>query len=280
MRDLSLAWLFMVTSLAGCSINSIQQDQPLLLGKGEGLAAIVMNTKDPITEVFVRPAGEGGDSLEIPSVPVGRSLYLFQVKAGHYCFQQFHYGDILFFGRGADVACFEVPAGQVGYSGDLAPLAENGRVVIHQDYDFDSFRALLNQEYPHIAAQFQLSPAAPLPLPAPGSTQSVPVSQPAPVDKPHCDKRQQLCAWAETAKGSRSQSIFLKNNTQWPIRIMAFQLYDCVNVKQACSVSRIDLRLPPHAGKKVMVVDPSDPDGAYTYQFRYEYGFDLSGHHR
>jgi hypothetical protein len=261
--------------LGGCGIQPIQQDQPVVLGKGEGLAAIEFKTLDPLSQVFIRPAGSGGKSLEISAVPAGLSLYLFKVPAGHYCFQQFHYGDILFFGQGADLACFQVPAGQLGYSGDLSPLVDLGKVMIHQDYDYAAFRAVLEQRYPKIAAQFESiqTPANPDSASRQRTPESVKEEQP----KPQCDKLKQLCAWAENATNSRSQTIFIKNNTKWPIRIVAFELYDCINVKETCGAKQASVKLPPHATGKIMVVDPADPDGAYNYQFRYEYGFDTTG---
>lgn len=263
--------------LAGCSVHPIQQDQPLVLGKDEGLAAVEFVTLDPLSEVFIRPAGNGGKSLEISAVPAGQNLYLFQVPAGHYCFQQFHYGSILFFGSGASLACFIVPAGQLGYSGNLSPLVTNGQVLVHQDYDFESFRKLLKQKYPRIAAQFR-----PTPMPAQAAPDQIQVqAAPEPATeqqpKPQCDNLKQVCSWAENVANSRSQSLFIKNNSKWPIRIVTFQLYDCINVKQPCTTRQVDIKLAAHTTKKVLVVDPADPDGAYTYQFRYEYGFDVYG---
>ncbi|MGH8371552.1 MAG: hypothetical protein ACRETO_02315 [Gammaproteobacteria bacterium] len=266
-----------MTTLSGCGVQPIQQDQPIVLGKGEGVAAIEFKTLDPLSQVFIRPAGSGGKSLEISAVPAGVSLYLFQVPAGHYCFQQFHYGDILFYGQGAELACFQVPAGQLGYSGDLSPLVNQGKVMVHQEYNYDTFRALLKQRYPRIAAQFQPQAAPALAAPAETLNQGAPELVKVPEPKPQCDKLKQLCAWAENATNTRSQTIFIKNNTKWPIRIAAFELYDCINVKEKCGVKQANIKLPAHATKKIMEVDPADPDGAYNYQFRYEYGFDVYG---
>lgn len=263
-----------IVLLGGCSIQPIQQDQPIVLGKNQGLAAIEFRTLDPLTDVFIEPVGNGGKALQIPHVPVGQSLYLFQVPAGHYCFQRFNYGNTLFYGEGADLACFQVPAGQLGYSGDLSPLVNLGKVMIHQDYNYEAFRAALKRKYPRIAAQFK-----PVQTPAlPPSASSLAPAVPEPVkeqkSKPQCDKYKQLCAWVDTSTNSRSQTIFIKNNTKWPIRIVAFELYDCINVKEACDAKSANIRLAPHQARKIMVVDPADPDGAYNYQFRYEYGFD------
>ena len=276
MRTVKLLALAACLLLVACSsVQPIQQDQPILLSKGDGLAAVVMNAEDPLTEVFVKPAASGGSAMEIPSVPVGRTLYLFEVKAGNYCFQQFHYGQIEFFGQGADVTCFVVPAGQIGYSGDLMPRINNGQVYVHQDYDFDSFRALLQRNYPKIAAQFAPPPPPASAVKQPLTQVPVPPDLPAEAEKPNCNL--QTCTWSEYVAASRSQAIYIKNKTQWTIRITILQLYDCVNIKQTCGTSQVNIKLPPRTSKQVFTVDPADPAGAYTYYFRFEYLFDLSG---
>ena len=275
MRTVKLLALAACVLLAACSsVQPIQQDQPVLLSKGNGLAAVVMNTEDPLTEVFVKPAASGGTTMEIPSVPVGRTIYLFEVKAGNYCLQQFHFGQIEFFGQGADVECFVVPEGQLGYSGDLMPRVNNSQVFIHQDYDFDSFRTLLRRDYPKVAAQFasQAPPASTAAEPA--AQAPVPPGLPAAAEKPSCNL--QTCMWFENMTGSQSQAIYIQNKTQWTIRITTLQLYDCVNIKQTCGTGQVNIRLAAHTSKRVLTIDPADPAGAYTFYVRYQYQFDLS----
>ncbi|MBU6422165.1 MAG: hypothetical protein KGL98_10000 [Gammaproteobacteria bacterium] len=274
MQILKISGLIVVVLLTACSnVQPIQQDQPILLAKGNGLAAVVMNTEDPLTEVFVKPAASGGTTMEIPSVPVGRTIYLFEVKAGNYCLQQFHFGQIEFFGQGADVECFVVPEGQLGYSGDLMPRVNNRQVFIHQDYDFESFRALLHRDYPKVAAQF--APQAPSASTTVEPSAQTPVpGLPVKAEKPRCNL--QTCMWFEDVTGGQSQAIYIQNKTQRTIRITTLQLYDCVNIKQTCSTTKVNIRLPAHTSRQVLVVDPADPAGAYAYYVRYLYVFDLS----
>ncbi|MGA9853015.1 MAG: hypothetical protein WBR15_08805 [Gammaproteobacteria bacterium] len=275
MRIFNLVCLASLAVLTSCTTAPIQQDQPILLGKDAGLAAIVINTTYPMNNILVQPAGTGGNALKVPYAPTGRTLYLFQTQAGNYCLDELHFGSLMFYGKGADVVCFAVPAGQIGYSGDLQPSVKDGRIVVNQNYDFDSFHDLLKHDYPKIAAQFQPAPPAGLPTSTPESSPTAPAPLPIPVEKPNCDLHQQVCSWAETPAESRSQSIFIRNNTQWPILVTAMQLYGCINVRQACTVRQVKIELSPHASKKVFVVDPANPDGAYAYQFRYEYRFEI-----
>jgi hypothetical protein len=63
-----------LASLAGCaSVTPIQQDQPLLLAGGDGIAAVQFDAVDNLTQVQVVSANSGGATLEITSVPIGKS---------------------------------------------------------------------------------------------------------------------------------------------------------------------------------------------------------------
>jgi hypothetical protein len=154
--------------LAGCSsVAPIQQDQPIYLQPGQGLMAVVLDTLDPITQVIIDPGAPGGAKIDIPTVPAGINVYLYPVPAGDYCFTAFQYGNWHFKGEQGQLACFQVKAGELGYSGSLAPRVDNGQVKSHQDMDLEGFRTLMNQRYPIIAKQFLPPPAPQGPPPAP-----------------------------------------------------------------------------------------------------------------
>lgn len=269
--------LSLTIMLSACSImQPIQQDQPLLLSKDQGVAAILMDALDPVTDVFLKPE-DGGSTLDIPAVPIGMTLYIFQTQAGKYCLQQFYFGTIRFFGLPGKMTCFDVHAGQLGYSGNLAPRIINGKPVIEQTYNLNAFRALLKQQYPRIAQQFLSPPAAPLPVATPESANEP--GGPGKIQKTRCNPHEQVCAWSEQVKSSSSQAIFLRNNTDWTVKINEFELYDCINIKQKCILTPSHIILKPHEAKQVLIVDPAESNGAYTYRYRYEYGFMLPGQH-
>ena len=148
------ATLGMLLGLAACSAAPIQQDQPVQLSQGQGLAAVMLDTLDPLSQVNIDPSAPGRSNFSIPAVPIGKNIYLFAVPAGHYCFTSYRYGQWEMYGKGGELGCFDVPAGGLGYSGTLAPRVENGQIVTHQVMDPAGFRALLTALYPAIARQF------------------------------------------------------------------------------------------------------------------------------
>ena len=150
--NLAAGTLFL--ALTACSVAPIQQDQPVRLSQGQGLAAVMLDTLDPLSQVNIDPSAPGGANFSISAVPIGKNIYLFAVPAGHYCFTSYRYGRWEMYGKGGELGCFDVPAGGLGYSGTLAPRVENGKVVTHQVMDPAGFRALLTALYPAIARQF------------------------------------------------------------------------------------------------------------------------------
>lgn len=144
----------LLLGLAACSVAPLQRDQPVQLSQGQGLAAVMLDTFDPLTLVSIEPHTAGGAHFSIPAVPIGKNIYLFAVPAGHYCFTSYRYAHWVMYGKGGELGCFDVPAGGLGYSGTFAPRVENGKVVTHQVMDPAGFRALLTALYPVIAKQF------------------------------------------------------------------------------------------------------------------------------
>lgn len=144
--------LFTLTALLGaCTLAPVSGDAPLRLAGGHGVAALMIDTFDPLTEVTVRSHGV---TLQVPTVPPGVNLYLFQAPAGSYCLMGFHYGRWNMTGPKRGLGCFEVAAGRLNYSGTFAPRVENGKPVTRQVQDLAGFRALLQERYPAVAAEF------------------------------------------------------------------------------------------------------------------------------
>lgn len=261
-------------ALAGCStVAPIQQDQPLLLKAGDGVAVVQFDTLDHITQVQLVSAQSGGSTINIPSVPVGTSTYLFEVQAGRYCLQRFFYQNYLIAHRGAYMGCFMVPAGEIGFSGIYSPRGENGMVVAGQDLDVANAQKQLKRDYPHIAAQFLRPEPAPALVAAPGQA-PVPATAAITPTAPPPPGKDLISAWVEHNNQGESDTIYVRNNTKWSLEITTFELYACANIKQACTSTHPNFKLAPHQTKPFMKVQPGDARAAYSYHYRFLYGFD------
>jgi hypothetical protein len=239
--------------LAGCStVAPIGQDQPVTLAKDEGLAAVQMDTIDPFMYIQFAPAFDDGQVLEIPSAPVGKSLYLFKARAGRYCLEKMMFGGIVLWPYGNERNCFEVPAGRIGFSGYLAPRAIQGKIQVLQPLDVVSGEEQLRRTYPRVAAQFLQATS--------GS------AAPADTNEP-------ISTWSERASDGIMWAVYFRNNTDRPIALTSFELYACANVKQECAVSHPDFRLSPHETRKYMDVAPADPLAVYSFRYNYHYEF-------
>lgn len=144
--------------LCACAIAPLPQDQTVTLAKDQGLAAVMIDTLDPLSDVTFQQPG-GGRKLVVSAVPAGINIYLFPTRAGRYCMTLFHFASFDFTTRGVP-DCFQVSAGQLSYSGTLAPRVEEGRPVTHQVMDLPGFRVLLGEQYPTVARQFPAPPPA------------------------------------------------------------------------------------------------------------------------
>jgi hypothetical protein len=120
---------------------------------------VMIDTLDPLSQVTFEQAG-GGHKLVVASVPAGIDIYLFPARAGRYCMTRFHFASLEFVARDQTPSCFQVTAGQLSYSGTLAPRVEEGQPVTHQVMDQQGFRVLLGEHYPMVARQFPAPPAA------------------------------------------------------------------------------------------------------------------------
>ncbi len=274
MRRVFVLGLMCAVVLAGCSnLQPIQQDQPLLLAAGDGIAVIQFDTLDHLTQAQIVSADPGGKTMDIPDVPAGKSTYLFEVPAGRYCLQRFSYGRYLVSHEGDYAGCFKVPAGEVGFSGIFTPRAEGGAIVAGQNLDVSSAKAELKQDYPHIAAQFLQPEPAPLPV---ATTRAAPaaVSIVGAVTAPPPPGKDLISTWIMHDDKSDMDNIYVRNNSKWTLFITTFELYDCANIKQACKTTSPNYKLKPHETKVYMQIRPDDLLGAYSFHYRFSYGFD------
>jgi hypothetical protein len=145
----------LVSLLSACASAPLSQDQSVTLYPDQGLAAVMIDTLDPISQVTFRGTGA---KLLVAAVPPGIGLYLFPTRAGRYCMTGFHYANFDFTAERGLQQCFQVRAGELSYSGTLAPRVEDGKPVTRQVQDPQGFRVLLEQQYPMVAKQFPAPP--------------------------------------------------------------------------------------------------------------------------
>jgi hypothetical protein len=145
--------------LCGCAAAPLSKDQKVSLAPDQGLAAVMIDALDPLSQVTFEQPG-GSRKLIVAAAPAGINIYLFPTRAGRYCMTGFHFAEIDFSARQGVQECFEVSAGELSYSGTLAPRVEDGKPVTHQVMDEQGFRVLLGQHYPEVARQFPPPPPA------------------------------------------------------------------------------------------------------------------------
>jgi hypothetical protein len=165
-------------AISGCSTNQPINDVVPKLQPGQGLAAIVIDTGQPISQVIVTPDSGSEKPLFIPSVPTGKHLYLFVADVGMYCMHHFDARNSSFNAK-ADDQCFNVDKGKISYGGVYTPFVGfsfslSAFGAVSQSEDWDSFWSLLRSTYPNIAAS-----AAP-PTPETTAKKQPPAQPPSP----------------------------------------------------------------------------------------------------
>jgi hypothetical protein len=250
--------------LAGCAVLSSQPPiapgQSVQLQPGDGIAALVMDTLDPVTQVLLVSTDGEGPTLDLPSMPAGRTLALFEVPTGVYCLKQFSYGEYRFISRKFQLGCFQVTTGHISYSGSIKPTAgrdpatgENGAIV-DQAYEPAVFLALLKQQYPQVMAAY--------PTAGPVTGNGVEAQD---------DISKELATWSVEAADHRSFQVFMRNNANWPVKLTDFKMTGCTNIKQQCGDQPVGMTIQPNTTIKVMVVEQADIQQAYDFRYQYNY---------
>lgn len=153
--------------LAGCGLAPIDKRQSVSLGPNEGIAAVVTDSLNTLSQVTIEGTDPNSASMKISMAPVGVSMYLFVVPAGHYCLTQYSVGmSLVEMDDKLHGDCFDVVAGKIAYSGNLAPRAfsssgtwgKNGlegyNIKTLQNFEWDAFQKKLKEEYPAVAAKY------------------------------------------------------------------------------------------------------------------------------
>jgi len=258
-----ITYLFCTGLLAACAAFSAQPPlapgQMVQLQPGQGIAALLMDTLDPVTQVRLSSSDGKGPELDLPSMPAGRTLALFAVPAGVYCLDEFSYGRYRFFAKRAGIGCFRVPAGRVAYSGNLRPTAgrdpDTGRdaALVAQMFEPHEFLEMLKRQYPALAAAYPTAGPAPA---AEGGAQN--------------DLTQAMATWSVEAPDHLSFDIYLRNNTNWDLTLTDFEIAPCTNLKR-CGKQPTGTRIAANTTLRFLSVQPADPKKPYVFNYSYNY---------
>ncbi|HSC48010.1 MAG TPA: hypothetical protein VLG68_07980 [Gammaproteobacteria bacterium] len=140
--------------LTGCGLDPVQPDQDTNLQPDQGIAAVILDTLDPLNAIYIKSAdNNSAPTIEINHVDIGVHLFAFVVPAGSYCITRYSFGN--YYITQSDPkhgVCFDVIAGKVAYSGNLAPRVHGGGIYVDQNYDWPGFKKMFKEQYPKLAA--------------------------------------------------------------------------------------------------------------------------------
>lgn len=147
--------------LAGCGVAGlppIGKGQSPALGPNQGIAAVVVDSLDPLNQIALDPTEGDGPGMDIPTAPAGVHMYIFVMPVGHYCLTSFWFGSTrLHQNDQKHGICFDVLADKIAYSGNIAPRAYGpGDLRTNQNYDWKGFEAALKADYPDLAAKYPI----------------------------------------------------------------------------------------------------------------------------
>lgn len=256
--------LSLVATIAGCAgvvaQPPIAPGQSVQLQPGEGIAALLMDTQDPVTQVRLQSPDDRNPTLDLPSMSAGRQLALFAVPAGVYCLKQFNYGRYQFHSQKLELGCFQVAPGRISYSGTIVPSASVDPAVAHdealisQEFEPQVFLDLLKRQYP------QLMAAYPTAGPAPASE-----------DGAQDDVSREMAAWSVEAEDHHSFDVYVRNNTNWDLTLDYFEISTCINIKQPCGKQAVNVPVAPNTTVKFTTLEQADPQQAYRFEYYYNY---------
>lgn len=83
---------------------------------------------------------------------------------------------------------------------------------------------------------------------------------------------QKTTGWTEDLRDRRGKELFVRNNTDEPMRITSITLYDCQNVKWGCYQWDPEIVLAPGQTKRVKVVEPDSDNFSMSFNWRYGTG--------
>lgn len=160
-RSISLATTtVLLMSLAGCGLDPVQPDQAITLQPDQGIAAVVIDSLDPLNAIYIKSAdNDRAPMIEIQHVDAGIHLFVFILPPGNYCVTRFSYRNYrITQSDPKHGVCFYVIVSKIAYSGNLAPRAYNGEVYVDQNYEWSAFQKTLRDQYPKLAGYPVVTP--------------------------------------------------------------------------------------------------------------------------
>lgn len=141
-----------VALLAGCgATDPVQPDQDLQLQPGYGIAAVVFDTLDALSVSTIK-SPDTKVEINVGYVDKGVHMFVYALPAGSYCLTRFNTDFYRFYQDDPTHGiCFDVIAGKVAYSGNLAPRAYGKAVRTDQNYYWPEFEKSFKQDYPKLA---------------------------------------------------------------------------------------------------------------------------------
>ncbi|MGB9430421.1 MAG: hypothetical protein WCC11_11210 [Gammaproteobacteria bacterium] len=246
-------WVILIAALLGCASTGELANKPVQLQPGQGIAAIVLDAPNRITQIKYAAKDSNGGGFEVPDTQGGPSLYLVPIHAGRYCLQHFRYWQTIF-DSVQDLGCFTAVAGKITYAGTIVPSPYLSGAQTDQQFNPAQFHAMLQQQYPVIAGMYAVASASE----PPAGVQATPASN-------------LISTWGENVPNRQAQAVYAQNNSSWSVEIVNLHLYDCSNIKRACGTSALHVTLGPFARKELLVVEPANTNAPYAYMYDFNY---------
>jgi hypothetical protein len=82
-----------------------------------------------------------------------------------------------------------------------------------------------------------------------------------------------VTAWLSDQAGSTpGKIVYMRNNTDAPVTVTSLTLYECENVRNACTMQQLDVRLQPGEVKEVQRVEARRREQAFRFRYRFGWG--------
>ena len=255
---MSNSWLGILTLLAlvtsACSEVQPLPDGPLQLAPGQGLAAVVMDAPGPVLGIEYAAKSKDGTDFAVPDTRGdGLALALVPVTAGRYCLRHFVF-DNNAFEPSQELGCLTVLPGHITYGGHIVPESGADGSITDQQFRPTEFLAALHRQYPKLAAAYPVAAASG----PPAGVQATPDTQ-------------ELSTWIQDIPDTRSQAIYIQNDTGWAMHLTRIRIYLCSNVEQTCGLHPMDVVLAPFETRQVLELSPADPAANYAYRYDFNY---------